>query len=438
MTTTAPIEIQLHTLHPGQRRVLDHPARFKIVRCGRRYGKTALGIYRACRRALEGKKVGWFAPTNKYALEAWREIVRRLRPMADLPGGRVSEQEKRIELPNGGLVEVWSFDANDDPARGRSYDDAIVDEAGLVGKLQMLWESAIEPTLIDRDGSALFLGTPKGARTPFNVMHAVAAQGDDEEWAAFDGHTADNITIKDVVIKVERARKRAEKRGTLALWLQEYCGVPADDGSNPIGLEAIKAAVAPRSTGEVVAWGVDLAKAIDWTVAIGLDAYGRWAHVERFQADWGTTKRRLKELIGTTTPVVMDATGVGSPIVADLQWSGMQVEPFVFSRRSRGLLIEDLITGIHAKALSIPDGLIRAELESLGVDYNSETGFTRYEVPDGMTDDGIMALAMAWRCYQQSAEAPQWAPLPEQYDADLDPAFARHGSDEFSGLGDGW
>lgn len=444
----ATIAVQLHTLHPGQQRIIAHRARFKIVRCGRRYGKTALMIYAACRAALEGKKAGWFAPSNKYALEAWREIVRRLRPVAEQPGGRVSEQEKRLELPNGGMVEVWSFDNNDDPARGRSYDLALIDEAGLVGKLALLWEAAIEPTLLDREGGALIVGTPKGARTPFNVMYAVADAGEDPEWAAFAGHTADNTTIPNVREKVERARQRAIKRGTLDLFRQEYEGVPADDGANPIGLRAIAEAVAVRSALPPAAWGVDLAKANDWTVAIGLDAFGHWCQVERWQGDWTATKAKLKALIGTQTPVVMDATGVGSPIVEDLQYQGMQVEPFVFSKRSKALLIEQLITAVHSRQLRIPDGLVRAELESLGVDYNSETGYTRYEVPDGMTDDAIMALAMSWRCYQHSAETPQWpvsrpAPSPDQAPplevlfATAEPADEEE-DDVFAFLGGGW
>lgn len=438
------VSVTLHTLHPGQRAILAHHARFKIVRCGRRYGKTALMIYVACKDALDGKKVGWFAPTNKYALEAWREIVRRLRPVADLPGGRVSEQEKRIELPNGGLVEVWSFDNNDDPARGRSYDRALIDEAGLVGKLMLLWEAAIEPTLLDRNGQALIVGTPKGARTPFNVMYAVAEQGDDEEWAAFAGHTKDNITIPDVAAKVERARQRAEKRGTLALWAQEYEGTPADDGSNPIGLDAIAAAVAPKSAEPPAAWGVDLAKAVDWTVAIGLDQWGRWCRFERWKGDWTSTKRKLKELIGTGTPVTMDATGVGSPIVQDLQFAGMQVEPFVFSKRSRTLLLEELTTAIHSRQLTIEGGLMRAELESLGVSYNSETGYAKYEVPDGMTDDAIMALAMGWRCYQHMAEQPVWQGMkPPEPSPDIDPRLTllapeEEDDDVFAYLGGGW
>ncbi len=72
------LEIRLHKLHPGQKAIADHPARFRVVMCGRRFGKSALGIRLACDAALKGQPVGWFAPSYKLALEAWRELVQRL------------------------------------------------------------------------------------------------------------------------------------------------------------------------------------------------------------------------------------------------------------------------------------------------------------------------------------------------------------------------
>ena len=436
------VQVTLPSLHPGQQRIEDHPARHKMLRCGRRYGKTKYGITKAAKTALEGGKVGWFAPTFKYTQEAWRELVRRLRPVAELEGGRISEQDKRIELPSGGTIEIWTIEGNEDPARGRDYDLVIIDEAGLVGNLSTLWEAAIEPTLIDREGKSLFLGTPKGARTPFNVMFAEAEMNVDPEWAAFHGKTVHNTTIRNVEEKIAKAKLRAERRGTLPLFYQEYEGVPADDGSNPIGLNAIRAVVAEASKHPTVAWGVDLARAVDYTVVTGLDALGQWTEQYRFQHDWGPTKRKLLEICGTSLPVVMDSTGVGSPIVDDLQNAGMNVEGFVFSRKSRGTLIEDLITAIHGKRLTIPGGITQAELESLGIERNSETNFTKYTVPDGMHDDCIMSLALAWRCYSYYADSPDWRPekreLPWLADEDGTRILESDADAEFSGLGDGW
>ncbi len=413
--------------------------------CGRRWGKSTWLTKSTAECALSGGKVGLFTPAHKYSLEHWRYLVKKLRPVIDALGGRISEQERRIELPDalgGGTIDVWSCADNEDPGRGRDYDRAFVDEAGLIPNLQRIWESAIEPTLIDRQGRAVLAGTPKGAQTDFNRLFLLAESGGDDEWQAFRGHTVDNLYIPNVAALVERARKRAEARGTLDLWRQEYQAIPADDGTSAFGINAIRAAITPQSAHPTVAWGVDLAKSIDWTVAIGLDIYGRWTHVERFQADWRATKQRLLELIGRETPALIDSTGVGNPVVEDLAYSGMRVNGYAFSRKSRGVLIEDLRNAIHAKRIGVPDGQVQAELESLGVEHNAETGFTRYAVSGSMSDDCVMALALAWRCFAYEAPMPEWPSdqrdTPWTPDQDERRLIETAAADEFQWLGDGW
>lgn len=455
------IVVNIPRPHAGQARIDREGKRHTMLRCGRRYGKTKFGIYRALKCALAGEKVGWFAPTNKYALEAWRECVSRLREYIKATGGRISDAEKRIETAEGGLIEVWSLADNDDPARGREYDLVIFDEAGLVPRLADIFEAAVEPTLATTGGKSLFLGTPKGARTSFNMMFADAERGVDEEWSAFNGKTVENTTRPKLIAEVEKARKRAERRGTLAIWRQEYEGVPADDGSNPIGMVAIERCSEPATRDESLAWsrwfpvladgakarrtvcfGVDLARSTDYTVVVGFDVFGRWSECHRWQADWGTTKKRLLSLIGTELPTFMDASGVGSPIVQDLQLVGMQVTPYVFTYRSRGTLIEDLVTAFHGQRLLIPDNFIRQELESLSVVTNEETGFTRYQVPNGMHDDGMMALALAWRCYGYAADAPdmrdETLDRPWHAGRDATTWTTEDAEDEFGSLGAGW
>ena len=53
--------------HPAQQRVMDEAKRFNVVCCGRRWGKTELGMDRLIHQALEGKPVAWFAPNYKLA-----------------------------------------------------------------------------------------------------------------------------------------------------------------------------------------------------------------------------------------------------------------------------------------------------------------------------------------------------------------------------------
>ena len=181
---------------------------------------------------------------------------------------------------------------------------------------------------------------------------------------------------------------------------QEFLGVPADDGGNPFGLDAIERCLGPLSPEPTVALGVDLAKSIDWTVVVGLDESGNTTLLERWQGPWSETSRRLEGLIGDL-PALVDSTGVGDPIVEGLQKTRPRVEGFRFSQTSKQQLMEGLASAFQTGEIRIPDGWLRIECDTFEYSF-TRTG-VRYEAPSGMHDDGVCALALAFRCLIQNA-----------------------------------
>jgi len=375
------VSVRLHRLHPGQTRVAQHPARFRVVMCGRRYGKSALGIRLACDLALAGQPVGWFAPSYKLALEAWRELSQRLQPIV----ARQNEQDKRMELVTGGVIEVWTLDSPD-PARGRKYALAIIDEAGIAKDLLEVWQAAIRPTLVDLGGRALFLGTPKGRRHGFVTLFTRGDKGDDPDWASFRASTLENPYIPPEEIEIARKELPPE------IFQQEFEGIPTDDGANPFGLEAIRKCIAPVNDQKPVVYGIDLARSMDYTVVCGLDPWRHVVVLERWQAPWAETKARIAQM-AAQVPCVVDATGVGDAIVADLQLMGVDVTPHVFTQSSKLRLMQRLIAAFQAKELTLPDGWLISELEAFEFTYTASG--VRYEAPKGYHDDGVMALGLA-------------------------------------------
>ena len=107
--------ISLPRPHPGQERILSETKRFNVVACGRRFGKTTLGLHRLIGPALEGYPVGWFSPTYKYHAEAWREFVAILGPIIR----RKNTTAGLIELVTGGSLEFWTLS---DADAGRSQE----------------------------------------------------------------------------------------------------------------------------------------------------------------------------------------------------------------------------------------------------------------------------------------------------------------------------
>lgn len=392
------VEIRLHKLHPGQRAIADHPARFRVVMCGRRFGKSALGIRLACDQVLAGQPVGWFAPSYKLALEAWREAVDRLRDVT----ARVSEQDKRLEAVTGGILEVWTLDTPD-PARGRKYALVVIDEAGIAANLTEIWQAAIRPTLVDLGGRAVILGTPKGRKHGFVKMFT-RGQGQDAEWQSFRASTLDNPYIPAEEVEAARRELPAE------IFRQEFEGIPTDDGANPFGMDAIAKAEGPLSTHPPVVYGVDLARSVDYTVICGLDAWRRVCALERFQLPWADTKARIQSVVGDI-PIVADATGVGDAIVQDLQALGVMVYPHVFTQGSKLRLMQRLIAAFQGEELTIPEGWLPQELHAFEFHY-TPTG-VRYEAPRGEHDDGVMALALALYGWDRmQGVPPEYVPPP--------------------------
>lgn len=357
--------------------------------CGRRVGKTTFGECEAIDCAVEGWPVGWFAPNYKYLMDVFRETKRML-------GGAVLKadtQEKRIELKGGGVIDFWSCDT-DDPARGRKYKLAIMDECGIVKNLLTVWQSAIRPTLVDYRGSAWFLGTPKGRREFFQLYSK--GESGDPDWASFRLESVDNPIIDPA--EIEAARRDLPT----AVFDQEMRGIPADDGGNPFDMVAIGDCFkAGESVGHVSpsVFGIDLAKSQDWTVVIGLDDRGRQAVFERWQrVPWSETIRRIVSIVGGCMAVV-DSTGVGDPVLEQIQRELPQVEGYHFSAPSKQRLMEGLAVAIQSRGLALQDPTIRNELENFGYEY-TKTG-VRYSAPEGLHDDCVCALALAVQAKSQ-------------------------------------
>lgn len=400
------IEVVLPVLHEGQQRVVDDPSPYKVVMCGRRWGKTLTGISVACEGVVRGEKWGWFSPSYKFSTEVWRELNSLLGPVI----ASKNAQEYRIETLNGGVIEIWTLQgvSADDVARGRKYRGVVIDEAGIIENLVDVYNAAIKPALTAiRDelddspppppGTALFLGTPKGRRHGFVQFFARGEIGENG-WKSFKAKTIDNPYIPPE--EVENARKELPD----AVFKQEYEAEPSDDGLNPFGLQDLARAVQPASKKPTICYGIDLARANDWTVVVGLDEWGRWTEYDRWQAPWTETKQRIRRL-SASAPCMVDGTGVGDAIFDDLAMAGMNVHKFTFHVASKRELVQRLIAAFAGQRVTIADGVPYTEFKAFEVSYTSQ-GKVRYTSPNGVHDDAIMAWGLALTMYEKMGAIP--------------------------------
>lgn len=157
--------IKLKKLHAKQQEIVTTSRRFNVLKCGRRFGKTELTIDLAVQPLLDGKTVGYWTPTYKDVNKVWDDLKFTLSPIIKSK----DEQLKQIKLITGGKLDLWSLESPDN-GRGFSYDRAIVDEAEKARHLKNAWEQTIRGTLVDREGDAWFMSTPKFGETYFKEV----------------------------------------------------------------------------------------------------------------------------------------------------------------------------------------------------------------------------------------------------------------------------
>lgn len=201
LASNRPIEIGLPPLHPGQQKVYDSKARFKVVCCGRRWGKTHLGVLLCIIAAARGGRAWWIGPSYPVANIGWKLLKAMTAP---IPGVTTNEVEKLITFPNGGSVQVKSAD-RPDSLRGESLDLVVFDEVADIK--QEAWYEAIRPALADRRGCALFIGTPRGQSNWFYDLFVAAQNDTTGKWEAFQSPTITNTTIPGIIEEVAEARQ---------------------------------------------------------------------------------------------------------------------------------------------------------------------------------------------------------------------------------------
>jgi hypothetical protein len=203
MTTATPIEVKLPHLHDSQLTIAKHPARFKVVCCGRRWGKTVLGIVTCLRSALKGGRVWWVAPSYKQALEGWQYLQRLIVKMpASMAKTHVSEL--LVTFAGGGSIQVRTGD-NPDNLRGAGLDGVVLDEAATMKP--EAWHLVLRPALADRKGWALFIGTPRH----FNWFYDLFTYAEEDEsgaWEAWQRPSWDNPYLDEAEIEAAREDMR--------------------------------------------------------------------------------------------------------------------------------------------------------------------------------------------------------------------------------------
>lgn len=393
------IEITLPKLHYAQRQVKDNPGRFNVLDCGRRWGKNVFAIEQATDTLLAGDPVGWFEPTYKTLSEVWRDIKNTLAPITI----NKLEQEHRIEGLTGGTLEMWSLD-KPDSARGRKYKRVVINEAAMVANLGDIWNMIIRPMLADMRGDGYIFSTPKG-RNFFWQMYQMGIDPDNDEWRAWQFPTSANPFIDDG--EIEAMRKSMPER----IFLQEIEAQFLDDAGG-VFRRVMEAATAelldvPKDDGQYIA-GVDVASLVDFTVASVFDVQRKeQVYLDRFnRVDYGVLEDRLEALYKRfkLDSMTIEANSIGQPVIDALVSRGLAIIPFTTTNATKMAAIQTLQAAFeHGEIRILPDPVQVGELQAYE-GQQTPSGSWKYGAPEGMHDDTVMAMAIAWHGLQPTVE----------------------------------
>lgn len=174
--------------------------RFTVLALHRRAGKTELAIMQLIDRALKFKKdLGLFfyiAPFLKQAKAiAWARLKQKLEPLRLTNAIDINEGELSVTFKhNGTVIRIFGGD-NPDAMRGVRLDGVVIDEVAQIKP--EVWNDIIQPALSDRQGWAMFIGTPAGVNM-FSEIYYKAEGLSDWHAARFTVYDTNSIDPSEV------------------------------------------------------------------------------------------------------------------------------------------------------------------------------------------------------------------------------------------------
>lgn len=208
-------------LTPAQNQIAADLHRFRVVNCGRRFGKTTLAVEEIKGKAIaKPSRIAYIATTFQQARDlAWGLLK------SELDGVAIDVNESRLEIRvntiRGGesiiFLRGWE---SIETLRGQYFDFIVVDEIASMRNFWAMWQEVVRPTLTDKRGEALFISTPKGFNHFYELfnLQSVGLDGGpgDKDFISFHFTSYDNPHVPTEEID------KAKKELTEDRFAQEY------------------------------------------------------------------------------------------------------------------------------------------------------------------------------------------------------------------------
>jgi len=347
-----------------------------------------LGVNECLDVAAQGGRAWWVSPSYKTSEVGWRPLRQIARK---IPNAEVRLVDRMVTLPGGGFVAVRSAD-NPDSLRGEGLDYVVMDECAFMQR--EAWTEAIRPSLSDRLGRALFISTPKG-RNFFWELYQRGMMGE-AGWQSWTFPTSSNPYID--ASEIEAAKRDLPE----IIFRQEYLAEFIDDSGGVFRRVQEAATLKPQEpqAGRQYIAGVDVASSVDYTVVTVMDVEARsMVYMDRFnRVDYPVLISRLESVYKryNLSSMIVESNSIGRPVIDELVARGLNIVPFLTTSATKQGIIQNLQSAFeNGQILVLDDPVLVGELLSFESKRNASGSFS-YSAPDGMHDDTVMSLAIAW------------------------------------------
>lgn len=365
--------------------------------------------------AVRRQQIIWGAPVYDQVRVCWQETKRAAAGVAQF-----NQATMTATFPGGGSILYRSLD-NPDNVRSHTADGIVIDESGDVQP--DAWYAVLRPMLMDTNGWAWLIGTPKGRNWYWREHQEAKERPDSIQWEVPtlgcmitpEGlvrvpHSLENphIPFSEIQQLYRSMPERLFRQEVLAQFVEDTGGVFRNVLSCATG--NLQEPTPERLQIGTFVMGVDWGKSNDFTVLTVMDARTKevvaW---DRFnQIDWHVQRSRLAALARTwqVEVILAEYNSIGDPNIEALQREGLPVRPFVTTQATKAQVIEQLALDIETNQIQYPPiQVLLDELQAMEI-HRTPSGLVQYRAPDGGHDDTVISLALANEAASTSNSPP--------------------------------
>ena len=366
--------------------------------CGRRFGKTDGCVQRIYYWMQQDPGLYWWVGLSWRSAslkKAWREVTDIAKAILKIMGlqerNHINNSAHEIRIP--GLGEIW-FRTAENPASlaGEGIKGAVVDEFSLMSEI--VWTEYLEATLLDHNGWVAFTGVPKGNNWASRIWAKAKSRAG---WMQIHAETYDNPFIDNDAID------EIKSNVSESVFNQEYLAMIVADAGQVFS--GVMKCVSDTWQEEPIAGhqyiaGVDVADQLDFTVITVIDVtLKEVCHIRRFnKCGYPALESRIKAThekfrCGITT---IETNNTGHSVMDHLALQNVVVNGFTTTNATKSAIIQNLQSAFEHSRIKIPShDILITELQAYE-GQRSKAGNMIYSAPEGMHDDCVMSLAIAW------------------------------------------